>query len=244
MSSLTTKESGTSAAWTFVRAIASGFLIAAAGIIPWTVLALLNAKFRPDLPWAAVATAVYLTLLLAWLDGGGWPRSTREARRHHLKLWRPVSGAWRGNNLLILLVLMAATIALYPAWIAFTPRRVPDLSGYPTTEIRVSLLFMGALVSGVVEEVAFRGYMQSQLERFGPTVAIVVTSLAFVLAHATSGLAALPLAGGLFVAGVLYGLLAQRSGSILPGMTIHSAGDAAFTYFGLLNGDPKLLFVS
>ena len=31
---------------------------------------------------------------------------------------------------------------------------------------------MGATVAGVVEETAFRGYMQSHLERIGPTFAI------------------------------------------------------------------------
>ena len=37
--------------------------------------------------------------------------------------------------------------------------------------------------------------------------------------------------------------LAQKSGSILPGMAIHFAGDLAFSYFGLLGGDAARLFV-
>jgi len=40
---------------------------------------------------------------------------------------------------------------------------------YPTTASRISVLLLGATVAGVVEETAFRGYMQSHLERVGPT---------------------------------------------------------------------------
>lgn len=44
--------------------ILTGLLIAAAGLLPWTLLAQLNARMRPDLPWAALATAAYLGILL------------------------------------------------------------------------------------------------------------------------------------------------------------------------------------
>ena len=43
------------------------------------------------------------------------------------------------------------------------------MSVYPTTASRISVLLLGATVAGVVEETAFRGYMQSHLERVGPT---------------------------------------------------------------------------
>lgn len=34
-----------------------------------------------------------------------------------------------------------------------------------------------------------------------------------------------------------------KSGSILPGMVLHFAGDLASSYFALLGGDPALLLV-
>ena len=46
-----------------------------------------------------------------------------------------------------------------------------------------ALLTMQSIVAGVTEESAFRGYMQSHLERIGPTFAILVTSAAFTLLH-------------------------------------------------------------
>ncbi len=207
-------------------------------------MAPLNARINPEIPWAALATAAWLFVLLFWLNGGGPPASTRATRRHHLRLWRPEPGAWRGENLLMIVGLALATMALYPILIAFTPRASPaDLVAYPTTEYRFSIVIMGALVSGVVEEVAFRGYMLSQLERFGRDFAVPLMAAVFVLSHATHGLAMLPLAPGLFVAGLLYGHLALRTGSILPGALIHSVGDASVTYFGTLGGDASLLFV-
>ena len=103
---------------------------------------------------------------------------------------------------------------------------------------------MGPLVSGVAEEAAFRGYMQRGLERYGTQTAILVSAFVFALAHGTHGLSTLLLLGpGIFVAGIFYGRLAWHSGSIGPGMIMHFLGDLAFTWFGILGGDARLLLV-
>lgn len=227
---------------TCALAIVSGVAIALAGIAPWTLLAPLNATVRPDLPWAAVATVIWLTVMLVWLNGAGWPRAWRDFRRFSLRLWRPAPGAWSGENAAGILGLVGVIVATYVFWIALSPSQTPDLSAYPTPAYRISVLLTGALVSGLVEEMAFRGYMQSQLERFGPMFAIGVTSVVFVLMHATHGvMAMLVMAPGLFVASVLYGALALRCGSIVPGIVLHTAGDASHTFFSMLGGDIGLL---
>jgi membrane protease YdiL (CAAX protease family) len=70
-----------------------------------------------------------------------------------------------------------------------------------------------------------------------------VTSVAFTLLHATHGLAYLvAVAPGFFLASVVYGYHALKSGSILPGMALHFAGDLAYGYFALPGGEPALLF--
>jgi membrane protease YdiL (CAAX protease family) len=43
------------------------------------------------------------------------------------------------------------------------------------------------------------------------------------------------------VASVPYGILAYRTGSIVPGMVMHVLGDLAFTVVGRLGGDLGLL---
>src|SRR5688500_15128588 len=73
----------------YVRPVLAGLLVAALGIGPWMLLARRNAVFRPEVPWAALTTLAYLVLLLAWLNGAGWPRRTAAWRRWHLRLWTP-----------------------------------------------------------------------------------------------------------------------------------------------------------
>lgn len=229
---------------TVIEALLMGLSIALIGVIPWIVMAPLNARYSPELPWAAAATICWLLVLLLWLGGAAWPRAASAFRRFHLRLWRPAPGAWRGGNLIEILGLVGALIGLTVFWILIQAGRPPvDVSPYPTTVVRFSVLIMGALVSGVVEEAAFRGYMQSHLEKIGPTFAILVTSVVFTLAHATHGLDyLLAVAPGFFVVSVIYGYLALKSGSILPGMLLHSLGDAAVAYFVLLGGNAALLF--
>jgi membrane protease YdiL (CAAX protease family) len=107
------------------------------------------------------------------------------------------------------------------------------------------MFIMGGVVAGVVEEAAFRGYMQTGLERHDRQNAIWITSVVFVAAHITHGLGdVLFLGPGIFIASVLYGMLALRTGTILPGMVIHALGDLARVYFGVLKGDGSLLFVN
>lgn len=225
------------------RAVGSGVLVAIAGVLPWIWLAPINARVYPEWPWAAAVVFAWLMLMLVWLNGAGWPGATRAFRNFALRLWRPPPGAWSGENLAGTLGLMALLAGLTVVWIAMTSGQpTPDLNPYPTTAYIVSIWLMGAFVSGVVEEMAFRGYMQTQLERYGLTFAIAVTSIAFALLHITHGLTAmLVMAPGYIMASIIYGLLAYRTGSILPGMAIHVLGDASHTFFAILGGNASLL---
>jgi membrane protease YdiL (CAAX protease family) len=231
---------------TLVVALSMGLAISLAGTLPWVVLIRLNVREHPASPWAAAITAGWLIVMLVWLSGRGWPHSTSAFRRFHCRLWRPQPGAWSGDSLATIVSLICAMVGLSVVYVLIGAGRPPvDVSAYPTTAVRFSVLFMGPAVAGVVEETAFRGYMQSYLERIGPTFAILVTSTAFTLLHGTHGLAyLLAVAPGFFLASVVYGYLALRSGSILPGMALHFAGDLAFAYFALLGGNSALLFAN
>lgn len=202
-----------------------------------------NARQYPEVPWAAMAMACLLAVMLAWLGGLGGPRRTSAFRRFHLRLWRPEPGAWSGENRAAILSLVGAMVGLAVAYVLIGSQRPPqDVSAYPIA-VLWSALLMGPTVAGVVEESAFRGYRQSHLERIGPTFAIVVTSAAFTLLHATQGLTYLLTFGpGIFIASLIYGHLALKSGSILPGMVLHVGGDLAYAYFVLLGGNSAVLF--
>jgi len=232
---------------TFTVALLMGLSIQLIGTLAWLALIRLNVREHPDSPWAAAVMACWLVLMLVWLSGRGWPRRTSAFRRFHLRLWRPQPGAWSGDGLITILSLIGAMVGLSVVYVLIGSSRAPiDVSAFPpTTALRFSVLLMGPLVAGVVEEMAFRGYMQSHLERIGPTFAIMLTSAVFTLLHFSQGLTYLLTFGpGIFLASALYGHLALKSGSILPGMTLHFAGDLAYAYFALLGGDSSLLFAN
>lgn len=229
----------------YAAPIALGLLVSLVGLAPWVVMARLNAHIHPELPWAALATAIWLVLFLAWLNGAGPPGRWKAARRYRLRLWRPGPNAWSKEGIGVTLSLMGLILLLTLIWILVgSPERPPDVSRYPSTAYVVSIVVMGALVSGVVEEAAYRGYMQIGLDRFGPEKAIMISALVFALVHAVHGWQQLVFLGpGIFIAGILYGLLARHSGSILPGMAVHFLGDLSFTYFGTLGGNWRLMIV-
>jgi membrane protease YdiL (CAAX protease family) len=78
------------------------------------------------------------------------------------------------------------------------------------------------LLAPLVEETTFRGFGMSVVEpRFGPAAAVVVTALAWGLAHGLT--AGLPV---LVAFGVILGVVRLRTGSVLPGMLTHATFNA------------------
>src|SRR4030095_14742859 len=101
-----------------------------------------------------------------------------------------------------------------------TPAGMPALTAF-------LLLVMASIVAGVTEEAAFRGYMQSMIERrYGVTLAILVNGTLFGLLffgnHPRDVLLMLPY----YVAvSAVYGGLTWAADSILPALVLHSGGD-------------------
>ncbi len=91
----------------------------------------------------------------------------------------------------------------------------------------LSLLVMGSIVAGVTEEAAFRGYMQSPIERrYGLGLAILVNGLMFGLLHFPNHAADVLWMLPYYVAvSAVYGGLTWAADSILPALVLHAAGD-------------------
>jgi membrane protease YdiL (CAAX protease family) len=81
-----------------------------------------------------------------------------------------------------------------------------------------------AVAPAIAEETFFRGLFQTRLRaRLGPWLSIVLTAAAFGLFHVD------PVQGSLaFVAGIFLGWLAERAGSIRPGIAAHAVNNAFF----------------
>jgi membrane protease YdiL (CAAX protease family) len=87
----------------------------------------------------------------------------------------------------------------------------------------LALLLMAAPVAGIIEESAFRGYMQYPIERrYGLPVAILITGTMFAVAH----LDFTPILWPYYVAvAAIYGVVAYLTQSILPAIVLHTAGN-------------------
>ncbi len=88
-----------------------------------------------------------------------------------------------------------------------------------------AIIAMSSIAAAVAEETGFRGYMQAPLEKkYGPATAIIVTSLVFTAIHLSHSWA-LPIWPHIFFASILLGILAYRTGSLIPGIIGHAILD-------------------
>jgi membrane protease YdiL (CAAX protease family) len=89
------------------------------------------------------------------------------------------------------------------------------------------LIFTVVIFAGWVEEMLFRGFLQGALERSGREAkAIVITAFVFAFLHFNPWWAF-----QIFSLGLVLGVLAWRSGSILPGAVIHMTNNAVSMAF-------------
>ena len=216
-----------------LRAIVIGLTIALAGANVWPSL-LLNL----GVPLAATAEALFLALYLWWASGGGPPRTTQAVRGSAFRSTSlpPVLWAWG----LIAALFFAATVH---AAIILLFRLVPfpieafregyDFSFIPSQGLAWLAVVVSATSAGICEETGFRGYMQRPIEQgHGAPTAVFVSSLLFMLLHLTKGWALIGMIPVVFGAGVLLGLLAWSSGSLIPGMIGHAVMDIGlFAYW-------------
>ena len=223
------------------RAVLVGLAVTLAGELPWSALLGANLKLSASLPWAAPAMAAYLVFYWRYCDGWGWPASTAAVRHRRFRAgWIPArSWFWA---MAAGVAGVAAAVWLLLAWsriVRLPMPTMPDVAAYPPLTILVSVL-MGAAVSGIAEEAAFRGYVQSALEEWsGPFAAILTTSVLFGLAHFSHGAAfAIPRLPYYLAIGIIYGVLTWRTGSILPAMVLHASGNALDSLLVLQRGFP------
>lgn len=207
-----------------VRAALIGMLVAMAGTIPRNLLFAANLRFHPQLPWAIPLVGAYLWLFWRYLQGAGPPASTSTLRRESLRARRVAGRLWCWALLAGALGITALVLALKLAnrMLALPAQTLPDLAQVPPLTV-LSLLLAAAPIAGVIEEAAFRGYMQGPIERrHGLPVAILVTGTMFAVAHLDFTLLLWPY----YVAvAAIYGVVTHLCRSILPAIVLHTGGN-------------------
>jgi membrane protease YdiL (CAAX protease family) len=207
----------------------TAFAVTLVGQTLWGVLAIVNVKLSPGFPWAALVMPFVLAALVAFLAGRGWPRKGAGVRRKFVPL-APVSGrAWLWSLVggALAVVAAAALWTVMATIVRVPPNLLPDTHGLPLTTV-VPMLLVGIAAAPLSEEIAFRGYAMGMLrQRFSPVPALIITSVIFAAAHLTQGLYAPKLLVYL-LAGLTFGFVALRTGSLIPAMVVHSFGDLTF----------------
>ena len=187
-----------------------GFLVSSAGIAVWSLLLTVVPA-----PWSALVMVPVL-----W---GYWKLFTRRCvGRVNLR-----RASQLGAALLFVLIVQASFVVTFCVIPFPAERFTADYKQLETLPkwSAWALIVMGSIVAAICEETGFRGYMQAPLQkRHGPRVAIVATSILFALIH-LSHRWALPILPHIFGASVLLGVLAYRSGSLIPGIIGHAILD-------------------
>jgi membrane protease YdiL (CAAX protease family) len=106
------------------------------------------------------------------------------------------------------------------------PRQIVEYGERPGGTLVLVVLIVA--LAPLIEEFAFRGWMQRPLERrLGPAPAIGLTALLFALAHLQPGGIPIRLAGG-----AALGYAVWATGSIWAGVALHVAWNAGVLLFG------------
>jgi uncharacterized protein len=215
---------------TIVSAVLTGVGVLLGGNLPWVaVLAPLNLRLFPVVPWAIVPMAIYLLLYWRFISGRiGWFGSA-DRRRANLRANPLAPDAWivailtglvGFAGLLALLGVMARLVRLPESAPIVTPAGMPALTVF-------LLLLMSSIVAGVTEEAGFRGYMQTPIEqRYGLAIGILVNGAIFGLLHFPNHPGAVVSMLPYYIAvAAVYGGLTWAANSILPALVLHVGGD-------------------
>jgi membrane protease YdiL (CAAX protease family) len=219
-----------------VRAVVSGVVVAVAGALPWALLVSANSRNWPAVPWAVPPAALYLWLFWRFVRGRGWPRAGAEARRILCRANPLTAEAW-AMSLLAGILGLASVVLLQRVMVRLVtlPQQQDDAFGHAPAATLALWVVMSSVVAGVVEETAFRGYMQGPIERrHGTAIAILVTGSLFGFAHFGHPEVGLILMPYFLAVAAVYGALAYLTNSIFPSMLFHAGGNmlGALAFFG------------
>ena len=208
-----------------LRTVLIGAAVSTIGIALWSIL-----LFTVPAPWSVLPMIIFLWAYLKFFSGAWSGKKTGERMRARFRSTRLEPSVWKwsmGAAILFVIIVQSSFVITF--------RLIDFPSGKFTADYKMldsmpvwvawTMLVAGSIVAGICEETGFRGYMQAPLEmRHRPFVAILIVSVMFTLIH-ISHTWALPILPHIFFASVLLGILAYRTGSIIPGIIGHSILD-------------------
>jgi membrane protease YdiL (CAAX protease family) len=230
-------EAGRDGIWSRVPVIVHSAVIGiVVGLVAANVWPILLLKL--GVPVAAGAEAVFLIAYIWWAGGGGPPPSLKAVRADRFRAG-PLSGAQWAWGLVAAACLAGTIHAAIVVLFRFVPFPAQafhhgyDFSFIHSRPMQWLACVVSATSAGICEETGFRGYMQQPIEnRHGALVAILISSLLFMLLHLTKNWALIGMAPIVFGAGLLLGMLAWASCSLVFCMIAHTIMDIGlFAYW-------------
>jgi membrane protease YdiL (CAAX protease family) len=206
------------------RSIITGFFVSTLGVTVWAI----NLTFVPK-PWFLISMLIPLWLFWKFFSGGLAIKRSSTTRALSFRSIKLSKNVWKWG---LLAAILFVVIVQFSFLITFRLLDMPSgyASGYPIVEtmpkwLAFSTIIISSVVAAICEETGFRGYMQVPLEkRFGMIPAIMIVSVVFTLIHLNRVWAA-PVIPNIFFASLLLGLLAYKTGSLVPGIIAHSILD-------------------
>jgi len=208
-----------------VRAILTGFLVSTAGVVVWSLFLLF---IRP--PWSIIPMTIVLWVFWNIFSGRWTSGESSEIRKSNFRATALTPFIWKSG-----LIGALSFVIVIQASFVITFRIIPFPATRFTSDYKIldtmpswiawATLTASAVVAAICEEAGYRGYLQVPLERrYGPAVAILISSVIFTTIHLSKSWA-IPIIPHIFFASVLLGILAYRSGSLIPGIIGHSILD-------------------
>lgn len=219
-----------------VRGLIIGMLIQSIGIMPLFFLIQKNIEHTPTFPWSLIAGGLILFLTWNFLTGKKLffsPSHERADLSGANKLGSKSAGLMMVSGLFLAITLLAF------AFLGYMLTEVPLQQIELLTALKkiplgssLCLLFIASLASGVIEELAWRGYAQRIIGKgHSAIVAIGVVALAFTIIHFLP----FPVWPLFFIGSLGWGFLAYYSNSILPGIIFHTLIDLAAFIWAMFN---------
>ena len=211
-----------------IRALIVGLVVMGLGVQVWNGLVV--GALRYEQPLVPLLT-MPLLLVVYWLfcSGSLFWSATKQARRERFRATTLSRATWMwglaGAGLFVVAfhasVFTLFRLVPYPA----EQFAVPALLAKIPANLLWPYVILASIVAGVCEETGFRGYMQQPLERrYGPILAIGLTTIGFVAVHLNQtwiGALLFPA----ILASVMLGVLAYVSRSLIPCMIGHAVMD-------------------
>jgi membrane protease YdiL (CAAX protease family) len=217
------------------RAIGLGVLVMLGGTVPRNVFFGANLRVGPCVPWAVPVTGLYLWFFWHYLGGTLFPSATTPLRRACLRSNRVRTEQWWWSLIagVIAIAALVAGLRVLNRLVLLPEQRLPSFDGVPWWTVW-ALLIAAAPVAGLVEEAAFRGYMQGPIERtHGVPIAILITGTIFALSH----LDFTPVLWPYYVAvAAIYGMVTRLTNSVWPAVVLHTGGNLYSNTDLLLHG--------